>query len=136
MPGRRKREMRVVFETSEMTQEAEFNDTQTAREIYERLPFESKIRLWGQEIYFEVPLKCDFENATMDVNVGDVAYWPQGQCLCIFFGRTPASTDDKPRPASEVNIVGKITGDLDLLKNVKSGQKISVRKSGNNASGK
>ena len=63
---------------------------------------------------------------TMDVSVGDIAYWPEGKCLCIFFGRTPASTDDKPVPASEVVIDGKTRVDVELLRRGKPDTRILV----------
>jgi hypothetical protein len=118
--------MKVIFKTSKLTIQGKFNDSQAALKIYEKLPLEAKANTWGEEIYFEIPVHCPPENATLEVEVGDIAYWPEGSCLCIFFGRTPVSTSNKPRPASEVNIVGKVTGKLSILKNIKSGDKITV----------
>ena len=62
----------------------------------------------------------------MDVAVGDIAYWPQGKCLCVFFGITPASTSDKPEPASAVGIVGRTAATPELLRKAEAGQKIVV----------
>jgi len=121
-----KKNMNIIFKTFKITIEGKLDNSQTALKIYEKLPFDAKASTWGDEIYFEIPVTLKPENATLDVEVGDIAYWPQGHCLCIFFGRTPASTDNKPKPASEVNIVGKITGDVSILKNIKSGDKITV----------
>ena len=118
--------MKIVFKTSTVTIEGTLNNSQTAKNIHEKLPIAAKASRWGDEIYFEIPVKCPPEDATMDVEVGDIAYWPEGACLCIFFGRTPAGTNDKPRPASEVNIVGKVSGDLSVLKSVRPGEKIKV----------
>ncbi len=118
--------MKIIFKTSKVTIEGELNDSQTAQRIYEKLPLEAKANTWGEEIYFEIPVSLKPENATLDVEVGDIAYWPDGNCLCIFFGRTPASINDKPKPASKVNIVGKAVGDVSILKNIKSGDKITV----------
>ena len=118
--------MKIIFKTSKVTIEGKLNNSQTALKIYEKLPLIAKVNSWGDEIYFEIPLSFKPEDATLDVEVGDIAYWPQGQCLCIFFGRTPVSTNNKPRPASEVNIVGKVIGDATILKNIKSGDKITV----------
>jgi hypothetical protein len=117
--------VKVVFKTSKVTIEGKLNNSQTALKIYEKLPLEAKVNTWGDEIYFEIPVSLKPENATLDVEVGDIAYWPEGACLCIFFGKTPVSTDNKPRPASEVNIIGKVTGEVSFLKNIKSGEKIN-----------
>jgi len=122
--------MRIIIKTSDIAIEGELNNSQTAQKIYQNLPLESKVRTWGEEIYFEIPVSCNPENASLDVEVGDVAYWPEGSCLCVFFGRTPASTSDKPKPASEVNIVGKAIGDVSALKEIKLGEKITVMKKG------
>ncbi|MCM8796046.1 MAG: cyclophilin-like fold protein [Candidatus Omnitrophica bacterium] len=120
---------RIILKTSKVTVEGELNNSQTALKIYEKLPFEAKVNTWGDEVYFGIPLHCLPEDATLDVEIGDIAYWPEGSCLCVFFGRTPASTDNnKPKPASQVNIVGKITTDISLLKNIKAGDKITVLK--------
>jgi hypothetical protein len=118
--------MKIIFKTSKVNLEGELNHSQTALKICEKLPFEAKANTWGEEIYFEIPLSLKPENATLDVEVGDIAYWPEGNCLCIFFGRTPVSTNHRPRPASEVNIVGKALGDVSILKNIKSWEKITV----------
>ena len=118
--------MKIIFKTAKVTVEGQLNDSKTALKIHEKLPLEAKVSTWGQEIYFEIPVHCPPEYATLDVEVGDIAYWPQGSCLCIFFGRTPVSTGNKPRPASEVNIIGKVTGEVSILKGIKPGDKITV----------
>ena len=78
----------------------EMNQSETAKAIYEALPIEATGSTWGDEIYFDIPVQMPAENATLDLEVGDLAYWVAGACFCIFYGRTPASIDDKPRPAS------------------------------------
>lgn len=118
--------MKIKFITSKVTIEGQLNNSQTALKIYEKLPLETKVNTWGEEIYFKIPVRSSPENATLDVEVGDIAYWPQGSCLCIFFGRTPLSTSNKPRPASEVSIIGRVIGDTSILKNIKSGDKITL----------
>ncbi len=60
-------------------------DNPTTKEISRSLPIESKVSMWGDEIYFDIGIHAPEEGATLDVNVGDIAYWAQGQCLCIFF---------------------------------------------------
>ncbi len=99
--------------------EAELNDTKTAEEVYKVLPIETEGNLWGNEIYFEIPVEMPNENPTEDLKVGDLAYWPEGNSFCIFHGRTPASTNDEPKPASPVTIIGRVKGKLEELKELK-----------------
>lgn len=92
----------------------------TGNQILKLLPVESEVRTWGEEIYFSIPLSLPEENAQSIVSLGDVAYWPEGQCFCVFFGKTPlTSTLDEIKPASPVNVFGKVLGDLESLKTVK-----------------
>jgi uncharacterized protein len=121
--------MPVTFQFGNLEVPATFNDSNTADLILSSLPIESKVNLWGDEIYFEIPVKLEPEEATLDLNVGDIAYWPQGSCLCLFFGKTPASTNDQPRPASEVNRVGRFECSAKVLKKVLEGAHVSVRRS-------
>ena len=89
--------------------------------MFEALPIVSDFNTWGEEIYFSIPVDRELEDGTMDVEVGDVAYWPAGKAFCVFFGRTPASgSDGKPVPASDVTLIGKMTDDATVLKNVAS----------------
>lgn len=98
---------------------AELNETQTAQAVYEVLPVEGMGRLWGNEIYFDIPVDRGNEAPTEKLEVGDLAYWPGGNAFCIFYGRTPASTDGAPRPASPVTVIGTLTGaDPTALKQV------------------
>ncbi|MGB2706216.1 MAG: cyclophilin-like fold protein [Candidatus Omnitrophota bacterium] len=101
-------------------------DNPTSKKISSSLPIESSAKTWGDEIYFDTGIAAPAEGGTIDLNVGDIAYWPDGRCLCIFFGKTPASTGDKPVPASKVVIIGKTEVDPVLLRKVKSGSKIRV----------
>jgi len=100
----------------------------TAAQIINAIPFESYARLWGDEVYFEIPVKMTEENARTEVEIGCLAFWPHGACMCIFFGRTPASSGDRPVAASPVNVVGKISGDISLFQNVRAGERIRVDK--------
>lgn len=118
--------MRISIQTPRLKAEGELNHTSTAEQIYQALPLESEARTWGEEIYFQVPLRLPAENTTLEVEIGDIAYWPEGSCVCLFFGRTPLSTSDKPKPASEVVVIGKITSDISDLKSISSGEKIKV----------
>jgi hypothetical protein len=108
---------------------AELNDSKTARKIWEALPIEGSVNTWGDEIYFSIPVKVGLENAKAVVSEGDLGYWPPGNAFCIFFGPTPASEGEEIRPASPVNVFGKIIGDPKIFKKVKSGAKIIIEKS-------
>jgi len=98
----------------------------TLKAILDNLPIESTALRWGDEIYFETNIDIDLENPQETVRKGDVAYWPPGKAICIFFGPTPISSGDEIRPASPVNVWGKILGEIENLKNVSSGEKIII----------
>ncbi len=117
---------RIKIVTEKVQMEAELNDTQTANIIFDALPIEAEVNTWGEEIYFSIPIKTGPEDAVEVVKEGDLGYWPEGSCFCIFFGKTPISTDEEIRPASAVNIIGKLLGDPKEWKKVKSGEKISL----------
>jgi len=99
---------------------AELNDSETAKAIWNALPFESQGSTWGDEIYFSIPVKLKAENAKAVVEAGDIAYWPPGSAMCIFWGPTPASHGDEIRPASPVNVFGKLLGDPRVFAGVRS----------------
>jgi len=99
---------------------------ETVKAILNALPVESRVNRWGDEIYFTIPVEVLPEAATEDVEVGDVAYWPPGKALCIFFGPTPISEGEKPKPASPVNVVGKVKGDVKLLRKAEDGATVRV----------
>jgi len=100
----------------------------TANQIMNALPYEGRAQLWGEEVYFEIPVKMTEENARIEVEVGALAFWPAGSCMCVFFGRTPASRGNLPAAASPVNVFGKISGDVTVFHQVKAGEKIRVEK--------
>ncbi len=120
---------RIKITVGDLTVEAELFGTECARSIIEKLPIESTPQEWGDEFYFRIPVKMDLdETATTDVNVGDIGYWPPGRAMAIFFGPTPASSGEKPVPASEVNIVGRILGDAKILRKAKGASRIRLEK--------
>ena len=107
--------------------EAELNESPTAQAIWEALPIQGIVNTWGEEIYFDIPLNVPQESeARADVKAGEMGYWPVGHAFCVFFGRTPASTDENPRAASPVNVFGQIRGDITRLKSIKSGAMIRI----------
>ncbi|MEM2995502.1 MAG: cyclophilin-like fold protein [Candidatus Bathyarchaeia archaeon] len=86
--------------------------------LVKRLPLEGRAALWKEEVYFETPIKMGEEKAKSTVERGTIAFWPMGSALCIFYGES--------QPYSPVNVLGKVTSNLELFKNVKSGTKIKV----------
>lgn len=86
--------------------------------IVRKLPIEGRAALWKEEVYFETPVKMGEEKAKPTVETGTIAFWPMGSAICIFYG--------KSQPYSPVNIIGKVTENIDLFKQVKSGTKIRV----------
>jgi len=92
----------------------------TCNAIWDNLPFDLNLARWGEELYGEIPVTIDRENAQVDCEVGDIGYWPDGKGFCIFFGPTPVSKDDKPKAASPVNIFAKIEGDAKIFKQFSS----------------
>jgi len=128
---RREEEMskRIKICIGDSVVQGELNESPTASLIWEALPIEGKGNRWGEEIYFAIPVKAELdETARAVVERGDLGYWPQGHALCIFFGPTPVSRGDEIRPASPVNIVGNIKGDLRVLKEVAEGTMVRLDK--------
>jgi hypothetical protein len=119
---------KIRIKTGDIEATVQLNESQTARKILECLPIEGRVNLWGEEIYFIIPVKCPPEAPKGVVEIGDIAYWPEGSGFCIFFGKTPVSTEDKIIPASPVNVIGKIIGDARIFKKAKTGTKITISK--------
>ncbi|MFC1703259.1 cyclophilin-like fold protein [Candidatus Omnitrophota bacterium] len=121
----------IFIKVNTVKAKAQLNDSKTARAIYDRLPIESRVNIWGEEIYFNIPVMADLEKdfAKDVVQLGDLGYWPQGPAFCIFFGQTPISSDSEIRPASSVNVIGKINGDTEVFKKIKDGSAITLEKS-------
>jgi hypothetical protein len=119
-----KRKIKITAGKLEL--EAWLNETRTASKVFDSLPLSSTVNTWGDEIYFTIPVTEVAEDAKEVVSLGDIAYWPPGKAMCIFFGKTPVSRGEEIRPASSVNIIGKLEGDYEVLKQVKDGEKITV----------
>lgn len=118
---------KIVISTGDVSLLGELNDSATAHAIWEALPIEGAAKTWGDEVYFEIPVTADeAEDARALVEVGELGYWPVGQAFCLFFGPTPASTDDRPRAYSPVNIVGRILDDATQLRTVRDGDPVRV----------
>jgi len=121
------RQIRII--AGKVSVEAILNDSPTATKIWEALPIDGRGSTWGDEIYFSIPVEAKQEKDAREiVAVGELGYWPPGSAFCIFFGRTPASTDEKPRAASAVNILGRIKGDASVFKTVPSGARVRLER--------
>ena len=108
--------------------EASLNDSRTGQAIWDALPIEAKAQTWGDEIYFGIGVSEAEDAARAVVAMGDLGYWPPGQAFCIFFGPTPASRGDEIRPASPVNVVGRVVGDARVFKPVRSGARVIIQR--------
>ena len=122
-----KKKIRILI--SDLKVEAELNDSKTAQSVWEALPIEAKGNLWGEEIYFAIPVKAGLEAGSREVvSAGELGYWPTGHAFCIFFGRTPASQGGEIRAASAVNIIGKVLTDPKVFLKIKDGAKVTLEK--------
>lgn len=107
--------------------EAELNDSDTANAVWLAAPFTAYTNAWGGEIYFEIPVKTRIENARRLMEPGEVAYWPEGQALCIFWGPTPVGKGDQIMAVSDVAPVGRVTCPVELLEKIGDRTKIAVK---------
>jgi hypothetical protein len=114
-----RRMTKIMISVQDITIRAELGATPTAKAIEKLLPLTGSAILWGDEIYFTIPLEIDLEeDARENVEVGELGYWPAGPAFCIFFGPTPVSTDDRPRAYSPVNVFGRTVDDATVLRNI------------------
>jgi uncharacterized protein len=104
----------------------ELNDSRAAAAIAAKLPITAKAETWGDEIYFGLPFSAPSDAPQETVALGDLGYWPPGKAFCIFFGPTPMSRGDEIRPASEVTVVGRVTGDARAFKKVRAGTGVTI----------
>jgi len=103
---------------------------EVAEELLKNSPFESTANRWGDEIYFELPFDLRLSGERVVMRIGEIAYWPEGKSLCIFFGPTPVSRRGEPRAISKVKPLGEIVEGLDDLKRVKQGETVRVEAEG------
>src|SRR5262249_3871666 len=118
---------RIRFAFGALTLDADLLDTPTAAAIAAALPVTSSVLTWGEEVYFEIPVDIAREkNARAVVTPGEIAYWPDGHCIAIGFGRTPISQGNETRLASPCNVFANATGDVKTLSQVKAGTRVTV----------
>ncbi|MEE9196930.1 MAG: cyclophilin-like fold protein [bacterium] len=120
---------KIRITAGDIREEASLLEAPAADLLWDALPITGRANIWGEEIYFEIPLDAPAEPAAREeMEVGEIAFWPPGKAFCIFFGPTPASTGDAPRAASPVNPLGKITGDPKQFLNVPHGADVHVER--------
>src|SRR6266852_5923125 len=117
---------RIRITAGTVRADALLDDSDTAGLIWKALPLSVAGETWGDEIYFSIPVKAKPEKPRETVEMGDLGYWPPGSAFCIFFGATPASRGKEIRPASPVNVVGRVVGDATVFKQVRGGTVVRV----------
>jgi hypothetical protein len=121
--------MRIRLEVGKLQFLVDLRETATARAVFDAAPFEARASTWGEEVYFSTPVSARLEpDARQIVEPGTVCFWTEGDALALPFGRTPISTDDKPKLASRCNVLGTLAGDPKMLSRIKAGEKITVNK--------
>jgi hypothetical protein len=118
----------IIIKAGSIKAKAEIDDSKTADAIWKALPIKGTANLWGDEVYFEIPVELTLENGKELVSSGDLGYWPSGNCFCVFFGPTPMSKGSEIRPASAVNVFGKVISDAKIFKQVKEDESIVVER--------
>ena len=121
----------ITIAAGDVTVAAELDESPTAHAVWDALPIDAAANVWGDEIYFEIPVDLQqAPDAREEVEVGTLAYWPMGSAFCIFFGPTPVSRGGGPRAYSPVNVFGSITGDTAPLRGVPQGARVLVTAAG------
>ena len=117
----------IIFDFGDFQIQAMLNDSPTSKALLDILPIQGSAQIWGEEIYFSTDVDINEDEwAKETVELGDIAFWPPGKAVCLFFGPTPISGSGEISPASSTNIRGKLLGDLDILKSINSGTTIKV----------
>src|SRR4051794_4392092 len=118
---------RIRFDFGSLILDADLLDTPTAHAIAAALPISASAMTWGEEVYFEVPVSVAREqDARVVMTPGEIAYWPEGRCIAIGFGRTPISQGDETRLAAPCNVFARALGDVRVLATVKAGTAIKL----------
>jgi hypothetical protein len=121
--------VKLRIEAGKLDLTVDLLDTPTAKAIVDAAPFEARAQTWGEEVYFTTPVSARLEpDARQIVEPGTVCFWTEGDALALPYGRTPISTDQRPKLASRCNVLGKLEGDARLLARIKAGEKITVSK--------
>lgn len=118
----------ITITAGKVSASATLGSSRTSDAVWNALPLEASASTWGDEIYFAIPVECEPESPREVVEMGDLGYWPPGSAFCIFFGPTPASHGREIRPASPVNVFGRVSGDATVFKAVRSGTKVKIER--------
>ena len=119
----------INLKFSSYTINIKLRSTKTASAIKNILPFKSTVKKWGEEIYFEIPIEesLDLENDAKDIiNIGEIAYWIEGKCIAIGYGKTPISKGNEIKLAARTNIWGDANLNVKKLKNIKDGDEVII----------
>ncbi|HXI36827.1 MAG TPA: cyclophilin-like fold protein [Burkholderiales bacterium] len=120
--------MKIKIRIAGKAFDVDLEETPTSKAILAKLPFESTAQTWGEEVYFSTPVSVKLEpGARQVVEPGTVCFWTQGDSIALPFGRTPISTDHRPKLANPCNVLG-VLSDPSRLKGVKAGDKVRVEK--------
>jgi hypothetical protein len=120
---------RITIEIGDVTAVAALDNSATADAVWAALPFTASGQRWGEEIYFEIPIRLAQSAEARDVlDPGELGYWPVGHAFCIFWGPTPASRSGEIRAYSPVNVFGRLEGDSQVFQNVRGGAQVRVER--------
>jgi hypothetical protein len=121
--------MKLRIQAANVSLNIELLDTPTAKALFAAAPFEARAQTWGEEVYFTTPVSAKLEHdAKQIVEPGTVCFWTEGDALALPYGRTPISTDERPKLASRCNVFGRLEGDPRELAKIRAGEKITVSK--------
>ena len=121
--------MKLIIEAGKVSLTVNLLDTPTAKALIAATPFEARAQTWGEELYFTTPVSAKLEaDARQIVEPGTVCFWTEGDALALPYGRTPISTDERPKLASRCNVVGTLVENPKTLARIKAAEKITVRK--------
>ena len=119
--------MKLRISAAGVVFEVDLKDTPTAKAVFNAAPFEARASTWGEEVYFATPVSAQLEpDARQIVEPGTVCFWTEGDALALPYGRTPISTDARPKLASRCNVLGRIEGNAGDLAKIRSGDKVAV----------
>jgi hypothetical protein len=121
--------MNLRIEAGQVVLMVELLDTPTAKALVAALPFEARAQTWGEEVYFTTPVSVKLEpDAKQIVEPGTACFWTEGNALALPYGRTPISSDERPKLASRCNVVGRLEGDPRMIGKIRSGEKLKLSK--------
>jgi hypothetical protein len=121
--------MKLRIAAAGVSLEIVLKETPTAKAVFAAAPFEARASTWGEEVYFTTPVSAKLEpDAQQIVEPGTVCFWTEGDALALPYGRTPISTDERPKLANRCNVLGRIDGNPRDLARIRSGEKITVSK--------